>query len=87
MLAATSTSFTMPVGAESADTAKVMTKLGLTADTIAQVKAGKKHSLLGRFFHHENKSEEEARQEDPTPEPSHQEKKHGFLHKLFHRGD
>jgi paraquat-inducible protein B len=42
-----------------------------------------KHSALGRFFHHKGKSEEEAKQQDPTPEPSHEEKKHGVLHKLF----
>jgi paraquat-inducible protein B len=46
-----------------------------------------KHHTLGSFFHHEDKPEEEARQDDPTPEPSADEKKHGFMHRLFHRGD
>lgn len=46
-----------------------------------------KHGALGRFFHHEDKSEEEAKQADPTPEPTADEHKHGFLHKLFHRKD
>ena len=31
--------------------------------------------------------EEEAKQEDPSPEPTHEEKKHHFLKGLFHRGD
>ena len=47
----------------------------------------KKQGVIGRFFHHEDKSEEEAKQEDPTPEPTHEEKKHGFMHGLFHHGD
>ena len=47
----------------------------------------KKPGIIGRFFHHEDKSEEEAKQEDPTPEPTHEEKKHGFMHGLFHHGD
>ncbi len=46
-----------------------------------------KHGLLGRFFHHEGKTEERAKQEDPTPEPTHEEQKHHFLHRLFHRAD
>jgi paraquat-inducible protein B len=46
-----------------------------------------KHGLIGRFFHHEDKPEEEAKQDDPTPEPTEEEHKHGFMHKLFHRGD
>jgi hypothetical protein len=46
-----------------------------------------KHSVLGRFFHHEDKSEEEAEQDDATPEPSKDEHKHGFLKRLFHHGD
>jgi paraquat-inducible protein B len=46
-----------------------------------------KHHLLGKFFHHEDKNEEEAKQEDPTPEPTEEEHKHGFMHRLFHRGD
>jgi paraquat-inducible protein B len=45
-----------------------------------------KHSTIGRFFHHEKKSPEEAKMEDPTPEPSEDEHKHGFLRKLFHHG-
>jgi paraquat-inducible protein B len=45
-----------------------------------------KHSAIGRFFHHEKKTEKEAKKDDPTPEPSEDEHKHGFLHKLFHRG-
>ena len=28
-----------------------------------------KHGIVGRFFHHEGKSEKEARQEDPTSAP------------------
>jgi len=47
----------------------------------------KKHGLLGRFFHHEGKTQDEAKQEDPTPEPTHEEHKHHFLHGLLHRGD
>ncbi len=47
----------------------------------------KKQGIVGRFFHHEDKTEEEAKQEDPTPEPTHEEKKHGFMHGLFHHGD
>jgi len=47
----------------------------------------KKHGILGRFFHHEDKTEEEAKQDDPSPEPTHEEQKHHFLHGLFHRGD
>ena len=46
-----------------------------------------KHGFVGRFFHHEDKNEEEAKQEDPSPEPTHEEKKHHFLKGLFHRGD
>lgn len=45
-----------------------------------------KHNSLGRFFHHEKKSPEEAKTDDPTPEPSEDEHKHGFLRKLFHQG-
>jgi paraquat-inducible protein B len=47
----------------------------------------KKQGIVGRFFHHEDKSEEEAKQEDPEPEPTHEEKKHHFLKGLFHHGD
>jgi paraquat-inducible protein B len=47
----------------------------------------KKHGIIGRFFHHEGKTEEEAKKEDPSPEPTHEEHKHHFLHGLFHRGD
>ena len=47
----------------------------------------KKPGIISRFFHHEDKTEEEAKQDDPTPEPTHEEHKHGFLHGLFHRGD
>jgi paraquat-inducible protein B len=46
-----------------------------------------KRGLIGRFFHHEGKSEEEVKQDDPTPEPTHEEHKHHFLHRLFHGGD
>jgi paraquat-inducible protein B len=46
-----------------------------------------KHHFLGKFFHHEDKSEEEAKADDPTPEPTEEEHKHGFMHRLFHRGD
>ena len=49
--------------------------------------APEKHSVLGRFFHHDKKSEEEAQQDDATPEPNKDEHKHGFLKRLFHRGD
>jgi len=47
----------------------------------------KKEGAIARFFHHEDKPEEEAKQDDPTPEPSADEHKHGFMHRLFHRGD
>jgi paraquat-inducible protein B len=47
----------------------------------------KKQGVIGRFFHHEDKTEEEVKQEDPTPEPTHEEKKHHFMSGLFHRGD
>ena len=47
----------------------------------------KKQGIIGRFFHHEDKTEEEAKQEEPTPEPTHEEHKHHFLHGLFHHGD
>jgi paraquat-inducible protein B len=50
-------------------------------------KGEEKHGFVGRFFHHEDKNEEEAKQEDPSPEPTHEEKKHHFLKGLFHRGD
>ena len=50
-------------------------------------KGRQKHGLLGRFFHHEGKTEKQAKQEDPTPEPTHEEHKHHFLHRLFHRAD
>lgn len=46
----------------------------------------KKHSGLGRFFHHEGKGEEEAKQDDPTPEPTADEHKHHFLRGLLHHG-
>ena len=46
-----------------------------------------KGGLLGRFFHHKGKSEDEAKQDDPTPEPTHEEHKHHFLRGMFHRGD
>jgi paraquat-inducible protein B len=35
----------------------------------------------------EKKSEEEAKKDDPSPEPTHEEHKHHFMHGLFHRGD
>ena len=47
----------------------------------------KKQGIVGRFFHHEGKTEEEARQEDPSPAPTHEEHKRHFLKGLFHRGD
>jgi paraquat-inducible protein B len=47
----------------------------------------KKEGAIARFFHHEDKPEEEAKQDDPTPEPTADEHKHGFMHRLFHRGD
>jgi paraquat-inducible protein B len=47
----------------------------------------KKHGALGKFFHHGGKSEEEAKQDDATPEPSADEHKHHFLRKLLHRGN
>jgi paraquat-inducible protein B len=46
-----------------------------------------KHGIIGRFFHHEGKNEEEAKQDDPSPEPTPEEHKHHFLSGLFHRGD
>jgi paraquat-inducible protein B len=46
-----------------------------------------KEGLLGRFFHHEEKSEEEAKQDNPSPEPTHEEKKHKFLRGLFDGDD
>jgi len=49
--------------------------------------APEKHHGLGRFFHHDDKPEEEAKQEDPTPEPTPDEHKHHFLRGLFHKGD
>ncbi len=42
-----------------------------------------KHGALARFFHHEGKSEAEAKEEASDPE----EHKHGFMGGLFHRGD
>jgi hypothetical protein len=60
------------------------------ADYSSEAKNGdgeKKPGIIGRFFHHEDKTEEEAKQEDPSPEPTHEEKKHGFMHGLFHHGD
>jgi len=42
-----------------------------------------KQGLIGRFFHHEKKSEQEAKKEDPAPE----DHKRSFLGKLFHGGD
>jgi paraquat-inducible protein B len=42
---------------------------------------------VGRFFHHDKKTEEQAKQDDATPEPSADEHKHGFLRRLFGRGD
>jgi paraquat-inducible protein B len=45
-----------------------------------------KQGLVGRFFHHRDKSEEEARKDDPTPEPTADEHKHHFMRGLFHRG-
>jgi hypothetical protein len=45
-----------------------------------------KGSFVGKFFHHGGKNEEEAKQEDPTPEPSAGEHKHHFLRGLMHRG-
>jgi hypothetical protein len=47
----------------------------------------KEGGLIGRFFHHEGKTEEEAAQADPTPEPTHEEHKLHFLGGLFGRGD
>jgi paraquat-inducible protein B len=45
-----------------------------------------KHSVLGKFFHHEGKSAEDAKQDDPTPEPTADEHKHHFMRGLFHHG-
>jgi paraquat-inducible protein B len=42
---------------------------------------------LGRFFHHESKTKEEAKKDDATPDPSHHERKHGFLSRLFGKKD
>ena len=46
----------------------------------------KRHGL-GRFFHHEKKTQEQAKQDDATPEQSKDEHKHGFLSGLFRHGD
>ncbi len=54
-----------------------------TADLSGQPQE-KERGRISRFFHHEGKSEEQAREDDPSPEPTHDEKKHGFLHGLFH---
>jgi hypothetical protein len=58
-------------------------------ETDFEAKAGdppEKHGTLGKFFHHEGKSEEEAKQDDPTPEPTADEHKHHFLRGLLHPG-
>jgi len=49
--------------------------------------SGEEAHGLGRFFHHEKKSEEQAKQDDATPEPDHHERKHGFLSRLFGNDD
>ena len=38
----------------------------------------------GHWFHHKRKDEEQAKQDDATPEPTADEKKHHFMHGLFH---
>ena len=38
----------------------------------------------GHWFHHKDKDEEQAKQDDATPEPTADEKKHHFMHGLFH---
>ena len=48
--------------------------------------APKKHDIMGKFFHHEGKGEEEAKQDDPTPEPTADDHKHHFLRGLSHHG-
>jgi paraquat-inducible protein B len=55
-------------------------------DPKADDKPKKKHGL-GHFFHHDGKSEEESKKEDPTPELTPDEHKHHFLRGLFHHGD
>ena len=44
-----------------------------------------KHHSKGSFFHHSNKTPEEAKADDPKPEPSKDEHKHRFLKgRFFH---
>ena len=45
-----------------------------------------KRGVLGKFFHHEGKSEEAAKQDDPTPAPTPDEHKHYFLRGVLHLG-
>jgi paraquat-inducible protein B len=40
----------------------------------------------GRFFHHAEKTEEEARKDDPSPEPSVDDHKHAYLHRVHGKG-
>jgi paraquat-inducible protein B len=62
--------------------------LGWKTDYSVEKEEGEaKHGIVGRFFHHDGKTEQQARQDDPTPEPSHEEHKHHFLRGLFHSGD
>jgi paraquat-inducible protein B len=42
---------------------------------------------ISRFFHHRDKSEEEATAERTPDAPKEHEEKHGFLRGLLHRGD
>jgi paraquat-inducible protein B len=42
---------------------------------------------ISRFFHHRDKSEEEATAERAPDAPKEHEEKHGFMRGLFHRGD
>lgn len=61
----------------------------LAWDTDFEAKPGAepaKEGIVSRFFHHEGKTEEQAKQDDPTPEPTPEEHKHHFLKGLLHLG-
>jgi paraquat-inducible protein B len=58
-------------------------------ETDFDAKSGDEPEKLGvvaRFFHHEGKSEEDAKQDDATPELTTDEHKHHFLRGLLHPG-
>ncbi len=48
---------------------------------------GEHQGKIARFFHHDDKSKEEAAADRPADASTEDEEKHGFLHGLFHRGD